>query len=97
MYKKAEAKTPIEGPVAESGDVSSTHRIMFYKSSLYPGTHFMQKLFPQIYLEEDQPDKNGHVSTRLCMRWETALWIYEMISNTIISSGILISLRFMEY
>lgn len=68
MYKKAEAKTPIEGPVAESGDVSSTHRIMFYKSSLYPGTHFMQKLFPQIYLEEDQPDKNGHVSTRLCMR-----------------------------
>lgn len=73
--KKQRPRPPIsiEGPVAESQDVSSTHRIMFYKSSPYPGTHFIQKPFLQIYLEEDQPDKNGNVSTRLCMRQETAL------------------------
>lgn len=73
MYKKAEAMITIEGSVAGSQDVSSTHRSMLYKSSLHPGTHFIQKFFLQTYLEEDQPDKSGNANTPLCMRQETAL------------------------
>lgn len=47
----------VDGPVAESQEVSSTHTIMLCKARLYPGICLKQKLLVQVHLEEDQPDK----------------------------------------